>query len=80
MASVLERHFGRRAWPALALASYVGAARLHEDRHFLSDVVFGAALGSSIGWTIVGRHGRAEFALLPVPVAGGIAVTVARLR
>lgn len=78
-ASVLERHFGYRAsWPALAAATYVATSRLVDHRHFLSDVVFGAALGESIGWTIVGRHGRSSYALEPIPVRGGMMVALVR--
>jgi hypothetical protein len=62
----------------LLAASYVGASRLVENRHFLSDVVFGAAVGEAVGWTIVGRHGRSEYALQPVPVAGGMMVALVR--
>jgi len=78
-ASVLERHFGYRAsWPALVGASYVAISRLVDDRHFLSDVVFGAALGEATGWTIVGRHGRSSYALQPVPVRGGMLIALVR--
>jgi len=79
-ASILERHFGYRgAWPTFVAASYVAASRLIDDRHFLSDVVFGAALGMASGWTVVGRHGRENFALLPVPVRGGVALTFTKV-
>lgn len=79
VASVLERHLGyRAAWPTLLAATYVGASRLHDNRHFLSDVVFGSAIGIATGWTIVGRHGRSEYALLPVPVRGGFALNLMR--
>ena len=65
-ASVLERHFGYRlAWPTVALASYVAASRLHDNVHYLSDVVFGAGLGTAVGWTVVGRHGRNNYAIVP---------------
>ena len=75
--AVLERHFGYRAWwPALAAASYVATSRLVDNRHFLSDVVFGAALGEAVGWTVVGRHGRSEYALQPVPVRGGMMIAL----
>jgi membrane-associated phospholipid phosphatase len=78
-ASVLERHFGRRGWwPALAMATYVATSRLVDNRHFLSDVAFGAALGEAIGWTVVGRHGGKQFALQPVPVSGGLMLAVVR--
>jgi membrane-associated phospholipid phosphatase len=79
VASVLERHLGyRAAWPTLAAAAYVGTSRLHDNRHFLSDVIFGSAVGVATGWTVVGRHGRTDFALAPVPVPGGIALALQR--
>jgi membrane-associated phospholipid phosphatase len=79
-ASVLERHFGgyRGAWPTLVGASYVAASRLHDNRHFLSDVIFGSAIGVATGWTVVGRHGRSEFALLPEPIPGGMVLVVVK--
>ncbi len=79
-ASVLERHLGyRAAWPTLVIASYVAMSRLHDNRHFLSDVLFGASVGIASGWTVVGRHGRSDYTLLPVPVPGGVAVTLTRV-
>ena len=79
-ASVLERHFGYRgAWPTVVAASYVAASRLVDNRHFLSDVVFGSAVGIASGWTVVGSHGRSRFALVPTPVRGGVFLAVARM-
>ena len=46
-------------WPG-----YVAISRLADNRHFLSDVVFGSALGIASGWTVVGRHGRSNYALM----------------
>jgi hypothetical protein len=78
-ASVLERHLGyRAAWPTLLIATYVGASRLHDNRHFVSDVAFGSAIGMVTGWTVVGRHGRSNYALVPTPVPGGVVLTVQR--
>ena len=78
-ASVLERHLGYRgAWPTFVVAGYVATSRLADNRHFLSDVVFGSALGIASGWTVVGRHGKSNYALMPVPTRGGIAVMVTR--
>jgi len=74
-AAVLERHFGYRlSWPMFAIAGYVAASRMADNRHFLSDVLFGSALGMASGWTVVGRHGRDSFTLAPVPIHGGIAL------
>jgi hypothetical protein len=41
-------------------------------------VIFGAALGEAVGWTVVGRHGRSEYALQPVPVPGGMMIALVR--
>lgn len=79
-ATVLQHHFGWRvSVPAYGLATYVAGARVQENRHYASDVIFGAALGTAVGWTVVGRHGHTNYALLPVPVKGGVAVTLVRL-
>ena len=81
-ASVLERHFGYRAsWPAMAAATYVATSRLVDNRHFVSDVAFGAALGMSSGWTVDGTRGRTRhLALEPVPVPGGMMVALTRIN
>ena len=81
VAAVLERHLGYRAsWPALVGATYVAASRLVDNRHFLSDVVFGAALGEAAGWTVVGIHGRDQIALQPIPVRGGMMIALVRVN
>ena len=78
-ASVIERHLGYRgAIPTYLIASYVALSRLHDNRHWLSDVLFGGALGVASGWTVVGRHGRSNYALIPVPVRGGVMVSISR--
>jgi hypothetical protein len=78
-ASVIERHLGARlAWPTILIATYVGTSRLHDNVHFLSDVVFGAAVGTAAGWTVVGRHGKTNYSLMPTPIPGGMAVMVTR--
>ena len=79
-ASILERHLGyRAAWPTVFVAAYVATSRLHDNRHVISDVLFGSAIGMATGWTVVGRHGRNEYALVPMPVRGGFAVALTRV-
>jgi hypothetical protein len=51
------------------VASYVAASRLHDNRHFLSDMLSGSALGMASGRTVVGRHGRSNYAMIPYPPA-----------
>jgi len=78
-ASVLERHLGARlAWPTLALGAYVATSRLHDNKHYLSDVVFGSALGTAVGWTVVGRHGRSNYAVVPGIGPDGVMFSVVR--
>jgi len=80
-AAVIERHFGyRMSLPAMAIATYVATSRLHDNRHFLSDVVFGSALGTATGWTVVGRHGASSYSLMPVPIRGGFAVQLTHVE
>jgi membrane-associated phospholipid phosphatase len=79
-ATVLQRHLGwRAAVPTYSVASYVAISRLHENRHFLSDVTFGAALGIVAGRTVT-RHGRDSWVLLPSTVPGGVEIVLARVQ
>jgi hypothetical protein len=80
-ATVIERHLGwRNSALAYTLASYVAMSRLHDNRHYLSDVVFGAAVGTIAGRTVV-HHGRDYWAVAPVSVpGGGVALLVTRRK
>jgi membrane-associated phospholipid phosphatase len=77
-ATALERHLGWRfAVPGYLFASYVAASRLPANRHWLSDVVFGSAVGIISGRTVTSN----ETAKYPINVAylpGGAAVVVVR--
>jgi membrane-associated phospholipid phosphatase len=80
MASVLERHLGYRAsWPALVGATYVATSRLVDNRHFLSDVLMGAGVGTAAGWTVVGTRGRHGYVMQPVPLKGGMLIAFSRV-
>lgn len=79
-ATVLQRHFGWKAGiPAYALASYVASSRLTENRHFLSDVVFGAGIGIVSGRSVTFGRGSERFAIAPTLLHGGVGVNVTRL-
>ena len=70
-ATVIERHLGwRNSVLAYAIASYVAMSRMHDNRHYLSDVVFGAAVGTIAGRTVV-HHAADYWAFTPVAVPGG---------
>jgi hypothetical protein len=75
-ATVFQQHFGwKAAVPTYALATYVAASRLHDNRHFLSDVVFGASVGIVVGRSVT-WHGRNAYTIAPAPMPGGLGVLV----
>ena len=75
-ASVLERHFGWKAGlPAYGFATYVGMARMSANKHHLSDVIMGAAVGIAAGRTVTMGVGGAKFDMGVAPTQGGAAVT-----
>jgi len=74
MASVAQRHYGWKIGvPAYLLAGLMGVSRIHEDKHWLSDVVGGAALGFVVGRTVVRVNSRS----LERVASGGATVSVA---
>jgi len=78
-ATVLQQHLGyKAAIPTYAVASYVAMSRLHDNRHFASDVVFGAALGVVVGRSVT-WHGRNFYASpMLLPDGGGIQLAMIR--
>jgi hypothetical protein len=72
-ATALERHLGwKLAVPAYMFSSYVAISRLPANRHWLSDAVFGSAVGIIAGRTVT-RHGK-EFPVTVATVPGGAAI------
>ena len=79
-ATVLQRHYGWKVGiPAYALAGYVGASRLHANKHYMSDVAFGAALGIIAGRTVTVGIGSTKFALAPIAAQGGVGIGFTRV-
>ena len=65
-ATVIERTFGWKAGAAAyATAAYVGVSRLSENKHFASDVAFGAAIGIISGRAVTLRHGKTRLDVSP---------------
>jgi membrane-associated phospholipid phosphatase len=56
---VLAQHLGwYGALPALGLATATALGRLEDKRHYVSDVVFGAALGLAVGDLVARQRGE----------------------
>jgi hypothetical protein len=76
-ATVLQQHLGwKAAVPTYTVASYVAISRLHDQRHWASDVAFGAAEGIIVGRSVT-WHGRNFYASpMLLPKGAGIVVSV----
>jgi hypothetical protein len=77
-ATALERHLDWRFFvPAYALASYVAMSRLNYNEHYVSDVMFGSAVGIIAGRTVT-RPGHEPFPLQAAALPGGFALMYVR--
>lgn len=76
-ATVLQQHLGWHwAVPTYSAATFVAISRMHDERHFASDVVFGAALGIVVGRSVT-WHGRNFYASpMLLPKGAGVMVNV----
>ncbi|MEZ5362813.1 MAG: phosphatase PAP2 family protein [Bryobacterales bacterium] len=86
-ATVLQRNYGwKLGVPAYLTASYIGATRLEENAHHLTDVFAGATIGYIVGRTVTRSHhkGPQRFTWNVTPVrggaVGGVAIQLGRLR
>jgi membrane-associated phospholipid phosphatase len=74
-ADVLWQRFGwKLGLPAYAGAGYISASRLAERAHFLSDVVFGAAIGVASARSLSFHTSTRTVTAMPLPLRGGGAV------
>lgn len=76
-AVTLEKRYGWKAGlPALAVASFVGLARVQADKHYVHDVLAGAAIGSISGFLLTSRYDD-RVRLTPWTARGGGGIDVA---
>jgi len=74
-ATVLQRDLGWKfGIPAYAMATYVAASRMGANKHYLSDVLAGAAIGITAGRSVTVGSGGKKFELGLAPTNGGAAV------
>jgi hypothetical protein len=78
-AGVLHQHFGWKVGaPAYAFASFVGYTRIRDRAHWLSDAVFGAALGLASARAVTRDHQSQTWTIAPAAVPGGAAIMFVR--
>ena len=62
MASVVDVMYGHKIGiPLYLFAGFVGFSRLSDNKHFLSDVLFGAVLGTVVGRTVARIDKKEEY-------------------
>ena len=73
LASVFDSMYGHKVGiPLYAFASFVGLSRISDNKHFLSDVIFGAALGTAVGRGVSSIHKDGDKSnLLVIPYSDG---------
>jgi hypothetical protein len=71
VAAVLDEYYGPKVGiPAYVGATFVAYRMVEEGDHWMSDAVFGAALGWAVGHSVAGKHMDMEiagFELMPMP-------------
>lgn len=75
LASTIDSMYGHYVGiPLYLFAGYVGFSRMSDNKHFLSDVIFGAALGTAIGRGVARIHKNeceGKFRILPYTDGNG---------
>lgn len=75
-ATLHKRHGWEVGVPAHVVAAFVGVARVKADKHYVHDVIVGAAIGEAAGWLLTSRKNE-RVQWLPWADSKGGGVTVA---
>jgi membrane-associated phospholipid phosphatase len=75
-AAVLQRRYGWKVGlPAYTASAYVAASRMSANKHHLTDVMVGAAIGLAAGRTVTVGTEKTRFSVGLAPTVGGAAIT-----
>ena len=78
-ATALERHLNwKYSIPAYIFSSYVAISRLPANRHWLSDAVFGSAVGIIAGRTVTSHESERPYPVAVTIIPGGAAIMYVR--
>jgi membrane-associated phospholipid phosphatase len=71
-ASILHGNFGWKVGvPAYSISGFIAWARFRDGSHWVSDVVFGSALGLAVGRAVIVGHQPRKWAVVPTASKGG---------
>ncbi len=79
LATVFADQYRHRRWvPPLAygLATLTAASRVHENRHWTSDIFVGSCIGYFTARTILNRHGSSKLTVMPITDGSNVLVNV----
>lgn len=77
-AAVIHANYGAAAGlPAYAVGAFVGWSRIRGNHHWLSDTIFGAAIGLASGRAATRSH-NTPWTIVPVKTTGGAALYLIR--
>lgn len=80
-ASVLQQHYGwKLGVPMYAASVYTAVSRITVNKHWASDVTFGAIIGITAGRTVTLRLRNTRLAMVPQRVPGGGAILFTSAR
>lgn len=78
-AAVLDAHFGWKVGlPGYAVSGLVGWNRIRDRSHWVSDAIFGAAVGIASGRTVTHGHRGRTWVITPVATRSSVAMYVTR--
>jgi membrane-associated phospholipid phosphatase len=79
-AMVLQQHYGWKVGvPFFLGATYTAISRISEDKHWASDVVFGAAVGMASARTVTLHLRKHKIAFVPTVMRGGGGFSIVQL-
>ena len=78
-AGIMDAHFCWKVGiPAYAMSSWIAWSRVRDQAHYLSDVIFGSALGLSVSRAVIVGHHSNKWTVIPTATRTGVAFYVIR--
>jgi membrane-associated phospholipid phosphatase len=79
-AAILGSHFGPRVGiPSYAFAGFIGWTRIRDNAHWLTDVIIGGAIGTTVGLTVARGHRDSAWTVVPTVTPNHVAIHVVRI-
>lgn len=79
LATVAQRHLGWKVGvPAYGIATYTAWSRVRDNKHWISDTVFGSALGIAIGRATTSTGRQSKWLVMPSASRGGASLQFVR--